>query len=97
LKLRVATAPHAIRCLVSGRVQGVNFRSATLSRAEDLALHGWVRNLPDGRVEVVAAGAPSAVGALARWLWEGPPAARVEAVRIEEWHEPVEVGFAIAR
>jgi acylphosphatase len=97
LKLRVATAPKAIRCLVSGRVQGVNYRSATLSRAEELAVHGWVRNLPDGRVEVVAAGDPQAVGVLASWLWQGPPAARVEAVRIEEWAERVEAGFAIAR
>ena len=92
----MAAATQAIRCLVSGRVQGVYYRSATRARAEALAIDGWVRNLPDGRVEVVAAGSAQAVGALARWLWEGPPAARVEAVRIEEWTEPVASGFAIA-
>jgi acylphosphatase len=54
-----------------------------------------VRNLADGRVEVVAAGAPHAVAALASWLWQGPRAARVDAVRVEEWREPVAAGFAI--
>jgi acylphosphatase len=76
-------------------VQGVNYRSATRARAAELALDGSVRNLADGRVEVVAAGAPHAVAALASWLWQGPRAARVDAVRVEEWREPVAAGFAI--
>lgn len=88
---------HAIRCLVAGRVQGVYYRAATLSRAEELGLHGWVRNLSDGRVEVVAAGSPEAVAALASWLWQGPPTARVESIRIEEWTEPVAAAFTVAR
>ena len=48
-------------------------------------------------VEVVAAGAPSDVAALAGWLWQGPPAARVEAVHVEEWTGDVPRGFAVAK
>jgi acylphosphatase len=68
------------RFLISGRVQGVGFRAATRRRALQLGLVGHARNLPDGRVEVVAAGAPEAVDALVRWLAEGPPLSRVDAV-----------------
>jgi acylphosphatase len=75
---------QAIRCLVAGRVQGVFYRSATADEARRLRLDGWVKNLPDGRVEVVAAGEAAAIAALARWLWQGPPAARVESVQLEE-------------
>lgn len=88
---------QAVRCLVGGRVQGVGFRAATAAEARRLSLDGWVKNLPDGRVEVVAAGAPDAVQALARWLWQGPPAARVDAVHVEEWTGDVPGGFSVAR
>jgi acylphosphatase len=87
---------QAIRCLVAGRVQGVYYRGATAEQAERLQLDGWVKNLADGRVEVVAAGEPIAVAALARWLWEGPPAARVDAVHVEEWLGNVPRGFTVA-
>ncbi len=68
--------------MVVGRVQGVGFRWAT--RAEALArdVHGWVRNLPDGRVEVWCEGEEAAVVALLAWLEAGPPAARVTAVHV---------------
>jgi acylphosphatase len=88
---------QAIRCVVAGRVQGVYFRAATADQAERLQLDGWVKNLVDGRVEVVAAGEPTAIGALARWLWSGPPAARVDAVHMEEWTRAVPHGFAVAK
>jgi acylphosphatase len=58
---------------------------------------GWVKNLPDGRVEVVAAGSAEAVAELAGWLWTGPPAARVSAVHVEEWTGDVPSGFAALR
>jgi len=87
----------AIRCLVSGRVQGVYYRSATAAEAQRLELDGWVKNLADGRVEVVAAGAPAAVTMLAGWLWKGPPAARVESVLLEEWTGAVAKGFGVAK
>ena len=88
---------RAIRCVVAGRVQGVYYRAATAEQAARLQLDGWVKNLADGSVEVVAAGLPSAVAALAGWLWQGPPAARVEAVHLEEWSAEVPGGFAVAR
>lgn len=88
---------RAVRCVVAGRVQGVYYRAATAAEAERLELGGWVKNLPDGRVEVVAAGAPQAVAALAGWLWQGPPAARVESVQLEEWTGDVPRAFTVAR
>ena len=86
-----------MRCVVAGRVQGVYYRAATADEAARLALDGWVKNLADGRVEVVAAGEPAAISSLVRWLWQGPPAARVAAVHIEEWTSSVPHGFAVAK
>ena len=80
-----------------GRVQGVYYRAATAEEAARLTLDGWVENLADGGVEVVAAGEPAAIAALARWLWKGPPAARVDAVHIEEWTSSVPRGFAVTK
>lgn len=71
------------RFLVSGKVQGVCFRASTRDEALRLGLAGWARNLADGGVEVLAAGAPEALDALERWLRVGPPLARVERVRRE--------------
>jgi acylphosphatase len=88
---------RAIRCVVAGRVQGVYYRAATAEQAARLRLDGWVKNLADGRVEVVAAGSPPSVAELAGWLWQGPPAARVEAVHLEEWTGDVPSGFVVAR
>jgi len=70
----------AARFLVSGLVQGVFYRASTRTQARELGLTGHARNLPDGRVEVVAHGEPEALDALERWLWQGPPAAEVEDV-----------------
>jgi acylphosphatase len=88
---------QAVRCVVAGRVQGVYYRAATAEQAVGLKLDGWVKNLADGRVEVVAAGEPSAVAALARWLWSGPPAARVDAVEVEEFSGSVPGGFGVMK
>jgi acylphosphatase len=73
----------ARRCYVAGRVQGVFFRASTRSRAEVLGVTGHARNLPDGRVEVLACGSPAAVEALCAWLRQGPPAAHVTAVDVQ--------------
>jgi acylphosphatase len=86
---------HAIRCLVAGRVQGVCYRASTADRAGALALDGWAKNLPDGRVEIVAAGTPSALTELTAWLWSGPPAARVDSVYVEQWTDAVPRGFTV--
>jgi acylphosphatase len=74
----------ARRCLVAGRVQGVFYRASTRARATTLGVTGFARNLPDGRVEVLACGERGAVHALCRWLWQGSPASAVTAVEIEE-------------
>jgi acylphosphatase len=68
------------RILVSGRVQGVSFRDWTVRTAKRLGLVGWVRNLSDGRVEILAEGEEEAIGALVDACKEGPPLARVEQV-----------------
>ena len=70
----------AARFLVSGVVQGVFFRASTREQALRLGLAGHAHNLADGRVEVIAHGAPEALDALERWLWQGPPAAAVERI-----------------
>jgi acylphosphatase len=77
-----------IHCRVSGRVQGVFFRASTRNRAVELGLDGWVRNLPDGSVEVLACGEQAALGALREWLHEGPPMAQVTGVRCEPAEDP---------
>jgi acylphosphatase len=74
---------NCIRCQVSGRVQGVWFRASAQRQAERLKVTGSARNLPDGRVEVVACGDEHAVAALREWLWQGPEHARVDDVQCE--------------
>lgn len=69
---------------VSGRVQGVFYRATACEVARRLGLTGWVRNLPDGRVEALACGEPDALQAFEAWLWEGPSHARVDAVAASE-------------
>jgi len=79
----------SVRFLVGGKVQGVFFRASTRDRAQALALRGFARNLPDGRVEVLAIGEDEAVEELAQWLHYGPPQARVDELeRIEAADEP---------
>lgn len=80
--------------LISGRVQGVFFRESTRRQAEPLGLSGHAINLPDGRVEVVAAGPASALDELERWLQEGPEAARVERLERAEAPDSVSRGFS---
>jgi acylphosphatase len=71
------------RCLVSGRVQGVYYRATAAERARALGLTGHARNLPDGRVEVLACGSERAVAEFIAWLWQGPSAAKVSDVVAE--------------
>ncbi|WP_266169319.1 acylphosphatase [Dyella subtropica] len=86
----------AARFLVGGRVQGVFYRASAREQALMLGLSGHARNLPDGRVEVLACGSEPAIDALERWLWEGPPAARVDEVTREAWSGPAPKGFHTA-
>ena len=75
-----------IRAIVSGRVQGVSYRASTAQKARQLGLVGWVKNLPDGRVELEAEGPADVVDTLVAWCRHGPPAARVDSVAVEELH-----------
>lgn len=67
---------------ISGFVQGVFFRSNTKKMADMLGLKGWVRNLPDGRVEAVFEGEKPAVDEIIKWCHKGPPGAEVEKVEV---------------
>ena len=79
----------AARFLVSGRVQGVGFRWFVMREAQRLGLHGFVRNLRDGSVEVVASGSAAALQAIERALGRGPAMAQV--ARVEKSDVPHEV------
>ncbi|MDX1616685.1 MAG: acylphosphatase [Candidatus Promineifilaceae bacterium] len=69
-----------LEATMSGRVQGVSFRYYTRREARRLGLTGWVRNEPDGTVQVVAEGSEEDLEALLNFLRDGPPAARVQNV-----------------
>ena len=73
-----------IRLLISGRVQGVCFRVYARDEARRLGLRGWVRNLPDGRVEAMAQGDPVRLRAFKAWCKQGPSHARVREVDVVE-------------
>ncbi len=72
-----------VRITVRGRVQGVFFRAATAQEARALGLCGWVRNRPDGTVEIAAEGARRNLEMLLAWAHRGPPAAHVTEVEAE--------------
>ena len=83
---------------VLGRVQGVGFRWSVRKRAEELDLHGSVRNTADGAVELCAEGTPEALDQLAGWLRQGPPGARVDSIEQAESELPVPTsGFQIVQ
>ena len=70
------------RFLISGRVQGVFYRSSAQHRANTLGLRGWVRNLADGRVECLACGEPHELEELEKWLEIGPKYAKVTNIEV---------------
>ena len=70
--------------LLSGRVQGVYYRASARAEATRLGLTGWVRNLPDGRVEAVVQGPPEVVQQLVNWCWHGVQFAKVTDIVEEE-------------
>jgi acylphosphatase len=72
-----------VHLFVRGVVQGVSFRAYTADEARRLGVKGWVRNVPDGRVELEAEGERRSLEALVRWCEVGPPAARVDGVDAE--------------
>jgi acylphosphatase len=72
------------KCLVGGRVQGVFYRAAAAQRARELGVNGHARNLPDGRVEVLACGDATSVSVFIEWLWTGSSASKVTSVEVTE-------------
>lgn len=85
----------AARFIVAGKVQGVIFRASAREQALRLGLRGYAKNLADGRVEVLAAGEAENIEALARWLAQGPPMARVDRVEREDVDEWPASGFEV--
>ena len=83
----------ATRILVSGRVQGVGFRWWITAQGGGLGLQGWVRNLADGRVEVLAIGDPDAIERLTESCGRGPPGSDVRSVETEAAQDDGSSGF----
>ena len=84
-----------VRILVSGEVQGVGFRWICAQEAKVRGVSGFVRNLPDGRVEAAFEGSDEAVDGMVRWAHDGPSWARVSAVQVEDEPPDGEPGFEI--
>ena len=83
------------RALVGGRVQGVWFRESCRDQAVAVGVAGWVRNLADGRVEVVLEGPPAAVEEVLAWCRRGPRRARVDRVDVVDEGPVGERGFRV--
>ncbi|AZG06447.1 acylphosphatase [Pigmentiphaga sp. H8] len=79
-----STAPlETVLVRVTGRVQGVGFRLATVRRAHLVGVGGWVRNNEDGSVEALVQGTPDQVDQMLEWMRQGPPQARVDDLASE--------------
>lgn len=92
-----AADPTRAHVVVSGTVQGVYYRANTRRAAHDAGVAGWVRNLPDGRVEAVFEGPEPSVNAMVEWCHEGSPRARVETVDVTYQEPEGLTGFEIKR
>lgn len=86
----------AVHVFVTGRVQGVFYRQSTMDKAMELGVKGWVRNLPDGRVEALLLAENTVLEAMLAWMELGPPTAEVEQIFIEVEDEPETLeGFTV--
>jgi len=81
--------------LISGRVQGVGYRHHARRMAEAFDIRGWIRNLPDGRVEIVATGAEENLRSFREQIELGPRGARVDRVDVQEKELERHVSFTI--
>ena len=86
-----------VHVFVSGQVQGVGYRISTAQAAEALGIQGWVRNLPDDRVEAVFEGAPDSVEEMIRWCYRGPRSAVVTDVAVTDEEPESLQGFYVRR
>ena len=90
-------APKRVRVVVSGLVQGVNFRWMCRREAEERGVAGFARNRPDGRVEAAFEGSEGDVDAMVEWCRTGPPWARVTHVEVFPEEPTGETGFHVRR
>lgn len=93
---KVAEKKH-IKILVSGKVQGVFYRASTKSKALELGVTGWVRNLPDGKVCIEAEGSEDQLNEFVKWCATGPEWARVDGVHTETGSVTGYTDFSIER
>ena len=84
-----------IRALITGRVQGVFFRDSTRQQARRFDIRGYAKNLPDGRVEVIACGDADNLDKLINWLYSGPEYSQVDNVTVHTINIDVPSGFYI--
>ena len=86
-----------IRLIIKGKVQGVFFRATAKDIADRLGIQGWVRNLPDKNVEIIATATDELLAQLIEWCKKGPPRAIVDEVIIEDMEAQPAQGFRIMR
>lgn len=86
-----------VHVFVTGQVQGVGYRISTSRAAETLGIQGWVRNLPDDRVEAVFEGTPDSVAEMIRWCHQGPRSAVVTDVAVTDEEPESLQGFYVRR
>jgi len=86
-----------VRLTIRGRVQGVFYRATAKDVADLIGVKGWVKNLPDDNVEIVAAAAEEVLQKFIAWCKQGPPRARVDEVIVEELNSEEFKGFKIIR
>ena len=73
-----------VHIVVSGRVQGVGYRASACDKAKSLGITGWVRNLPEGTVEILAEGDEPSIAAFINWCRNGPRWARIDDVQVSD-------------
>lgn len=88
---------QTISITVSGVVQGVFYRQSTKEKALELGISGFVKNLPDGSVYIVATGTSDELEQLVQWCKQGPSRAKVTAVNVEQVTQQEFMGFVIER
>ncbi|WP_407522231.1 acylphosphatase [Lacibacter sp. MH-610] len=86
-----------ISIIVSGKVQGVWYRKYTVDKATELGISGFVKNLPDDSVYILATGTDEQLNALVQWCYIGSPKSRVEKVEVKEEELQVMSGFVVRR
>lgn len=88
---------RTIRLTIKGKVQGVYYRATAKDAATQLGITGWVRNLPDGNVEITATAEESVLKQFIQWCRQGPPRAMVNEVIVQEMEFEAFNGFRIIR